>query len=50
MILISKSDAAEIRKLFPDTHIHRTVHKYYVEENSRVMSFLKKKNRKSKER
>lgn len=50
MVLISKTEAAEIRKLFPDTHIHRTVHKYYVEENSRVMNFLKKKNRKNKER
>lgn len=42
MVEITRSEAALIRKRFPDAHIRRTVHKKYcVEETRRVMEFLK---------
>ena len=48
MIRISKQETELIRKYFPYVHIRRTVHKYYMEENKRAMSFLD--NYKSTER
>lgn len=41
MVEITRSEAALIRRRFPDAHIRRTVHKYCVEETRRVMEFLK---------
>lgn len=47
MIAISKNEKDLIRERFPNTHIVRTMkqkskrHKYYCEENKRVMHFLK---------
>ncbi|MBP5462530.1 MAG: hypothetical protein J6Y20_10425 [Lachnospiraceae bacterium] len=46
MIAINKAEAEAIRERFPDTHIVRTMkqkskrHRYYCEENKRVMRFL----------
>lgn len=42
MIQIDKREAEMVRKKFPFVHIHKTVHKYYVEEAPRVMRFLHK--------
>lgn len=41
MIVINKEEAKLIRKYFPYVHIQRTVHKYYMEENTRAINFLK---------
>lgn len=41
MIQVTKEQAKEIRDRFPSAHITRTVHKYYVEEDHKVISYLK---------
>lgn len=41
MIVIDKHEAELVRKYFPYVHIRRTMHKYYMEENKKAMSFLK---------
>lgn len=48
MVQISKEQAKLVRKAFPGIHIHRTVHKFYVEENGRLMQYLKKIEEESK--
>lgn len=40
MIAISADESSLIRKRFPDVHIRRTVHKYYVPEDRKVLFFL----------
>lgn len=45
MINISKREAELIRKRFPQVHIRRTVHKYYMEEAKRAMIFIAKLRR-----
>ena len=42
MIQIDKHEAEMVRKKFPFVHIHKTVHKYYVEEAPRIMRFLRR--------
>ena len=42
MICITKDEVALIRKYFPHVHIRRTMHKYYMEENRKVIDFLKR--------
>lgn len=41
MIAITKEEAEQIRKYFPYTHIRRTIHKYYMEENRKAVDFLR---------
>lgn len=41
MVAISKTEAAAVRKRFPHLHLRRTVNKYFVEESSAVLEFLK---------
>lgn len=41
MIQVSKRDIAKVRKLFPALHVKRTVHKYYVEESTALINYLK---------
>ena len=45
MINISKREAELIREKFPQVHIRRTVHKYYMEEAKRAMIFIAKYRR-----
>ncbi len=46
MILIGKEEVMAVRVNFPDAHITRTMknkssrHRYYCEENKRVLEFL----------
>lgn len=40
MIRITKDEAKMIRKYFPYVHIHRTTHKYYMNENPKAVKFL----------
>ncbi len=41
MIAITKDEAEQVRKYFPYTHIRRTTHKYYMEENRKAVDFLR---------
>ena len=41
MVNITKREAELVRKNFPNVHVRRTIHKYYMEENRRAMNFLK---------
>lgn len=41
MVAISKAEAMAVRKRFPHLHLRRTVNKYFVEESSAVLEFLK---------
>lgn len=41
MIRITKDEAKMVRKYFPYVHIHRTTHKYYMNENDRAVRFLR---------
>ena len=49
MVVITKEEAMEIKKRFPNVHIVRTMkhksnrHRYYCEENWKVMRFLNEK-------
>lgn len=45
MVCINKKEAKQIRERFPDVHIRRTAHKYYVEEARRVLNYLNISNR-----
>lgn len=45
LINISQEQAALVRKRFPNVHVRRTVHKYYMEENPRAMRFLQNDKR-----
>ena len=40
MVQIDFNEAEKIRNRYPETHIRRTAHKYYVEETPRVMMLL----------
>lgn len=48
MVLINKAEKELISRFFPNVHITRTMkqkskrHRYYCEEDKRVMTFLKK--------
>lgn len=42
MIDINSREAKTIRERVPSAHIRRTVHRYYVEENTAVLSLLAK--------
>ena len=42
MIQISKTEAAALRKAFPQVSIKRTTNKYYVEDNMAVRNALRK--------
>lgn len=37
MIQITKKEAEIVRAKFPDVSVHRTVHKYYVEDTYKVL-------------
>lgn len=41
MIVVTKEEIKALRDRFPGVHVHRTVNKYYVEENPKVVAFLK---------
>lgn len=41
MIMISREEAESVRKYFPHVHIRRTANKFYMEENSRAVQFIK---------
>lgn len=41
MIMVSKAEMKALRERFPGLHARRTVNKYYVEENQKVVAFLK---------
>lgn len=41
MIEITKKESELIREKFPNTHIHRTKHRYYCTEEFNVMKALK---------
>lgn len=41
MINITKDQADLVKKYFPYVHIMRTTHKYYMEENSKAVNFIK---------
>lgn len=41
MIEITKKESEFIREKFPNTHIHRTKHRYYCTEEFSVMRALK---------
>ena len=45
MIQVSKEEMKKLRERFPNIRATRTVHKYYIEENPRVLSFLKGEHR-----
>ena len=40
MIQVSKEEMKKLRERFPGIRATRTVHKYYIEENPRVLAFL----------
>ena len=40
IISITKEQADLVRKAFPDIHIRRTAHKFYMEEDPTVLRFL----------
>lgn len=44
MKMITQEEAMAIRKEYPNTHIHRTVHKYYVEETPAATRFLARRS------
>ena len=46
MIAITKAEAKIVREQFPWLHIRRTVNKYYMEENFKVIQYLKQFGRK----
>lgn len=48
MVNINKDEAKLIRKYFPYVHIRRTMHKYYMEENKKAITFLKNCNENEK--
>ena len=41
MIQVDKTQIKKLRERFPGIYATRTVHKYYVEENPKVVAFLK---------
>jgi len=41
MVNVTKQEVTKLREAFPDLHVTRTVHKYYVEESLRVMKLLR---------
>lgn len=41
MIAITKAEAKIVRENFPWVHMRRTVNKYYMEENQRIIKALK---------
>lgn len=45
MIQVSKEEMKKLRERFPNIRATRTVHKYYIEENPRVLAFLKGEHR-----
>lgn len=42
MIQVTKEELNKLREKFPDLRATRTVHKYYIEENPKVMAALRK--------
>lgn len=42
MIAISKAEAKLVREQFPWVHMRRTVNKYYMEEDRKVIQMLKR--------
>ena len=42
MICVSKEEMKRLRERYPDIRATRTVHKYYVCEEPRVMAFLRR--------
>lgn len=42
MIQVTKEELSKLREKFPDLRATRTVHKYYIEENPKVMALLRK--------
>lgn len=47
MIKISREEADIIRRKLPDVTIHRTVHKYYVENSYAVQKLMRSISRKT---
>ena len=45
LINISKKEAELVREKFPNVHIRRTVHKYYMKEAKRALIFISKYRR-----
>lgn len=45
MIQVNKTEMKKLREHFPGIRATRTVHKYYVDENPRVVAFLKNNNK-----
>lgn len=41
MIPVSKEQLQKIRERFPNIRATRTVHKYFIEENPKVMAYIK---------
>jgi len=41
LIQVSKEEMKKLRERFPHIRATRTVHKYYVDETTKVMNFLK---------
>lgn len=44
MIQVNKEDMKQLRKRFPNLKATRTVHKYYIEEDPKVIAYLKNGN------
>lgn len=45
LIRISQREAELVREKYPNVHIRRTVHKYYMEESKKAMIFISKYRR-----
>ena len=41
MIQVTKEEMKKLRERFPGVRATRTVHKYYIEENPRLLAFLR---------
>lgn len=41
MVAISKAEAKIVREQFPWVHLRRTVNKYYMEEDRKIIQMLK---------
>lgn len=42
MVKITKEEARLVRAYFPNIHIRRMTHKYYMEESKKAVAFLKR--------
>lgn len=41
MLNITREEAEAVRRYYPNVHIRRTVNKYYMEENSKAVRFIR---------